>query len=68
MDNHVQVRRAFYNGVYELIVNLNIVWLKENEAKLVVLLMKGAVDEDAQLEEECLNWLKMAGEYCEVTR
>lgn len=60
-DKNLEVRKTFLTSIAKLIKGLNIIYLKNDEAKLVYLLMSGVSDEKEEIQKMTLELLEEVG-------
>ena len=65
-DKKPDVRAAFYATVFKLVTNFNIVHLRKYEFQLVMFLMNGLGDEQADIIGSCSQYLDDAGTHRHV--
>jgi len=65
-DKKPDVRAAFYATIFKLVTNLNIIHLRKYEFQLVMFLMNGLGDDQADIITSCGKFLEDAGAHRQV--
>jgi len=62
-DKNYDVRKTFFQVIFKLLTNFNIIHLRKYEYQLVTFLLIGLSDEKVEISKICAEYIEQAGEY-----
>jgi hypothetical protein len=62
-DKYPEVRKCFYQIIFNLITSFNIIFLRKYEHNLVIYLINGLSDSSEEIRQMCFTLLEEAGNY-----